>query len=281
MANQEHLEILLGGNVDKWNKWREENPDIVPDLSETEICGRETKRVYDMETRTVCGDAMYYEYVIPPNLVGVNLAGADLHGTEITADLRGADFSRASLAGSILAGAIDGANFRNADLSGVKLKTGYCSRVFLVGADLRGIRFYGADFSEANLSGVNFSYSYLVRADFRCSLLQRADFRHANLCGASFKEADLKGADFRQVTIDEGMGDRGLRLINADIRGVDFRGIDLSTIDAIDLRGARLDGIVIDRDQLPHIATGLGINIGGSQQATIKEGGKLWMTRLF
>ena len=31
MANEEHLAILKQG-VEAWNKWREENPDIVPDL---------------------------------------------------------------------------------------------------------------------------------------------------------------------------------------------------------------------------------------------------------
>lgn len=32
MANEEHLEILKHG-VERWNRWREENPDILPNLS--------------------------------------------------------------------------------------------------------------------------------------------------------------------------------------------------------------------------------------------------------
>jgi hypothetical protein len=32
MINPEHLAILKQG-VEIWNKWREENPDIMPDLS--------------------------------------------------------------------------------------------------------------------------------------------------------------------------------------------------------------------------------------------------------
>ena len=31
MANKEHLKILKQG-VEAWNKWREENPDVKPDL---------------------------------------------------------------------------------------------------------------------------------------------------------------------------------------------------------------------------------------------------------
>ena len=32
MANPEHLEILYQGK-EVWNRWRDENPEIVPDLS--------------------------------------------------------------------------------------------------------------------------------------------------------------------------------------------------------------------------------------------------------
>jgi len=36
MANPEHLKILKKGS-DHWNKWREENPKIVPNLSGTDL----------------------------------------------------------------------------------------------------------------------------------------------------------------------------------------------------------------------------------------------------
>src|SRR2546429_9894236 len=38
MANQEHLDLLKQG-VDVWNKWREEHPEIKPDLTDTEYLG--------------------------------------------------------------------------------------------------------------------------------------------------------------------------------------------------------------------------------------------------
>ena len=38
MANEEHLEILRKG-VDVWNKWRDENPDITPNLSNANLLG--------------------------------------------------------------------------------------------------------------------------------------------------------------------------------------------------------------------------------------------------
>jgi hypothetical protein len=38
MANEDHLEILRRG-VEAWNAWREENPDIRPDLLEGGLVG--------------------------------------------------------------------------------------------------------------------------------------------------------------------------------------------------------------------------------------------------
>ena len=38
MANPEHVKILKQG-VEVWNRWREERPDIVPDLSQAVLQG--------------------------------------------------------------------------------------------------------------------------------------------------------------------------------------------------------------------------------------------------
>jgi uncharacterized protein YjbI with pentapeptide repeats len=38
MANDDHIAQLKKG-VDAWNAWREENPDILPDLSEANLRG--------------------------------------------------------------------------------------------------------------------------------------------------------------------------------------------------------------------------------------------------
>src|SRR5579859_3400258 len=61
MANQEHLDLLKQG-VKVWNQWRQEHPDILPDLSGA-------------------------------RLFRASLTGADLSATDFTgADLTGADF---------------------------------------------------------------------------------------------------------------------------------------------------------------------------------------------
>ena len=76
MSNLEHVE-LLKKSVSKWNQWREENPEVTPDLKEANL----------QET----------------NLEGANLKGADLQ----EADLLGADMEKTNLRG---------ANFRDTDL---------------------------------------------------------------------------------------------------------------------------------------------------------------------
>jgi hypothetical protein len=43
MANQEHLDIFKQG-AEVWNKWKEEYPDIVPDLSGIDVRGIDMHR---------------------------------------------------------------------------------------------------------------------------------------------------------------------------------------------------------------------------------------------
>jgi hypothetical protein len=92
MANKEHLAILRQG-VEAWNRWREKNPTIRPDLSVADL--------------------------IRANLSGANLSMADLS----VADLSGANLSGADLRGANLGVAdLSGANLNGADLSGANVK---------------------------------------------------------------------------------------------------------------------------------------------------------------
>lgn len=72
MANEEHLEILKQG-VDVWNRWREENPDIKPDLRKADLFGAVLKEA---------------------NLSEANLSGANLDLALLTrTDLNKANLS--------------------------------------------------------------------------------------------------------------------------------------------------------------------------------------------
>jgi uncharacterized protein YjbI with pentapeptide repeats len=72
MYNSEHLNKLRG-DLNDWNKWREDNPQIRPDLRSAPLQGAD---------------------LINANLSGANLRGAHLNGAE----LHGVNFSEANLA---------------------------------------------------------------------------------------------------------------------------------------------------------------------------------------
>jgi hypothetical protein len=118
MANDGHVAMLKKG-VAAWNAWREENPDIRPDLS------------------------------------GADLSGADLREANLReADLRQADLRQADLSGAILHDAdlfkadLSGANLREANLFIAKLVDTDLTR-----ADLTGCCVYGASAWGLRLEG--------------------------------------------------------------------------------------------------------------------------------
>src|SRR5437868_6176477 len=79
MANQEHLDNLKQG-VKVWNQWRDEHPDIRPDLVGADL----------IDADLVDADLSF------TNLTGARLTGANLIDANLTgARLTGADFSRA------------------------------------------------------------------------------------------------------------------------------------------------------------------------------------------
>ncbi len=95
MANQEHLVILRQG-VEAWNKWRNENKNIRPDLSDLKEA--------DLSNTDLRGVDLFRADLYNAKLRGANLSKADLSNTDLrdaklnrailcTVDLRGADLS--------------------------------------------------------------------------------------------------------------------------------------------------------------------------------------------
>lgn len=119
MANPEHLEILKQG-VDAWNKWREDNMSVLPDLSNAELIG--------------------------VDLPGANLTKANLSG----ARLRAADLSKTILYWSDL---------RRADLRQTNLVDAELYEADLRCARLRNANLKNAWLSDTKLQGTDFSYA--------------------------------------------------------------------------------------------------------------------------
>lgn len=103
-----------------WNKWREENTAIVPDLSGANLIKAVLSRA---------------------NLSGANLSGAELYGVDFSgAELGGAKFFSADL--------------RDVNLSGARLIKADLNRTNLSGADLSNALIGDTSFGNTDLSGV-------------------------------------------------------------------------------------------------------------------------------
>ena len=136
MANPEHLEILKQG-IDKWNKWREEKPEISANLSR----------------------ANFHE----ADLTGANLSGANLSGADLTfADLTNADLTQANLTRADLSGA----DLINANLSDAHLNRANLSGADLINANLNRASLIRANLSRANLSQADLSNTAIGETTF-------------------------------------------------------------------------------------------------------------------
>ena len=127
MADPKHVKLVR--DVQRWNKWRREHPEIRPDLSEAGLSGA---------------------YLIEADLCGANLSGANLSEADLSgAGLSGAGLSRAHLNGANLSEA----DLFMADLSGADLSRAHLNGAHLFVANLRGARLGETTFGDTNLGG--------------------------------------------------------------------------------------------------------------------------------
>ncbi|MBN1567954.1 MAG: toll/interleukin-1 receptor domain-containing protein [Acidobacteria bacterium] len=146
MANDKHLAILKKG-VAAWNKWREDNPGISPDLS--------------------------YADLRATNLALVNFAEANLsHADLIESDLAQAIFLRSDLTAAIL---------HHANLFKSTFYGAYLPRANLSWADLSYANFCNANMSETILFGVGFSQTRLDQANIVSAKLAYTIFSNLDL----------------------------------------------------------------------------------------------------
>jgi len=166
MANPEHVAILKQG-VEAWNAWREENPDITPDLERLAIYG------WNLRGINLSRAELTYAMLHRCFLDSANLDEAEIHN----ADLSSTDFREATLVKTNLCESILGRQYtEHASGSG----HGYGRASFYM-ANLRG----------AHLCGANIFEGYLVESNLR-----EADLRRANLAFAKLDGSDLSSAIF-------------------------------------------------------------------------------------
>jgi len=203
MANNEHVAMLKQGMA-AWNKWRHQNPEIRPDLSEADLSGAD--------------------------LSGGNLNQANLNQANLNqANLNQANLNQANL---------NQANLNRANLSQANLSWANLEEADLRGAELSGANLGAAELMDANLSGALLIGTFIIRADLTVANLGATNLSGANLSGAVLFDADLSGA----LLIGADLTGADLRL--ATLSGADLSGADLqiATLGDTDLTGADLTG---------------------------------------
>jgi uncharacterized protein YjbI with pentapeptide repeats len=194
MANEEHV-TLFKQDLTNWNKWRDNNPDIIPDLSEAVLAEYDFDNV-NLSQANLRGVILsgphssnwdYYDYHYE-NIysVNANFRASDLRNAKLDACyLPRANFSDADLRGAELCrSSLEAAQFCNANLSRTNL-----SKAWLKDADFSGANLYGADLNGANLNRTNFSGGCLEAVDFNGT-----DLSHANFSNTDLNRADLSRA---------------------------------------------------------------------------------------
>lgn len=159
MVNQKHLHILQQG-VKKWNQWRQEHPNVQPDLDGVDLSNVEL------------GEA--------------NLSHAALNQAILNqAYLSRADLSYATLKRAILI---------QADLSEADL----CYTTFSE-ADLSYAIFDQADLSYASFNGTDLSYASLSAAGLSYATFSGANLQMTNFAESTMLRTSMAGVDMSQV----------------------------------------------------------------------------------
>ena len=188
-ANSHHLAMLRKG-MRAWNKWRDKNPHIIPQLSGVDL--------FDEK----CHDLSGY------NLDYANLA--DVYGYSISfenaslaeANLEGAKFNSTVFSGAYLAGA----NLKNVELDNVwlmkaDLTQANLQEAYLRFANLENANMYMADLSGAEGVEVNLTKAFLKKANLSRVILVNSDLNDANLNEASLEKATLTGCSLYGVSL--------------------------------------------------------------------------------
>ena len=167
MAKPEHVEILQQG-VEVWNKWREENPDVVPDLSRVEMYGQIDHK-------------------------GINLSKANLDN----ADFGEAYFAEASFEKTDLSGI----NFNHSVLSESNFMWAKLSYVNFFGSDLSGSSFF-----SSKADGLDLQYAKLINTDLSEAEFIYTDFYNADLAGTIFNDAEIIECKFGDLDLSKAIG---------------------------------------------------------------------------
>lgn len=182
MANLDHIKILKSGK-ENWNNWRNKNPGLIPDLSETDLSNIQLCNVKLFKSENPTFENLYISaelekgkskdkfdiIVAQVKCDGYNFRNVNFHKTKfINSNLIGADFAESI---------IENCNFQNA---------------LLCQANLGKVNAENADFSNANLKDSNLAAANFRSAIFTRANIERANFQNSELSNTMFGSANLE-----------------------------------------------------------------------------------------
>lgn len=142
MAHLEHLDLLTAG-IRVWNRWRQQNAHIRPNLRAADLKGVDLAG-FNLQQTYLSGADLSRAYLFEANLNETNLQGANLSHC----CLIGADLTQAYLAD---------ANLYHAYLSQANLTEAYFGHGNLEKANLSGSVLERTYFGQANIQATDFS----------------------------------------------------------------------------------------------------------------------------
>ena len=130
MADSEHVSRVKEGAA-AWNRWREEEPDVIPDLGWANLNG------INLDGAVFAKSVLKLAFCRGCSMVGADFSEANMRGVNLEgSDLRGAVFRGANLEGAHMLGA----DLTGADFAGANLKLANFDGAILRDADLAGVR---------------------------------------------------------------------------------------------------------------------------------------------
>ena len=181
VPNKRHFNVLNRG-VKSWNRWREKNYMVIPQLA-----GAKPKKEYldevDFNHADLRGSYLQNKSLRASNLRGADLKGANLSNVDLVdSDLTGADLSGANLTR---------VNLTNANLWGANL-----SEAIIVDGIL-----CNANFKEANLSNADLSHADMRGANLNRANLEYAILKYCFVYGISDWDTNLNKAVQKELSI--------------------------------------------------------------------------------
>ncbi|HPO09146.1 MAG TPA: pentapeptide repeat-containing protein, partial [bacterium] len=215
MANPNHLAILHEG-VDPWNAWRQENPEIIPDLAGANLARKNLNGI-DLSGANLAGASFSRAYLREAKLEETNLCDADLREINLSDALMDrADLSRANLTGADLfrvhlcRASLSGANLKRAKIVEAYLDASDISQANLTKVDCFVVDFRGARMAEAILDHAKFFACDFTGADLVEARLWGTELFEANLTQAILQNASLWLACFTRCNLSEAVVENAL-----------------------------------------------------------------------